>query len=68
MNINPITVRPAVAAQMLGMCRRTFDGLASDGRGPLRCSQNPVLYRVAELERWAAEQQEKLNVHHRNLS
>jgi hypothetical protein len=57
----PLALRPRDAARELGISPRTLWGLTAP-RGPIRCvhigpgQRRAVLYRVADLEAWLAQQ------------
>ena len=54
-----ICVNAKEACLLLGVGESTMKRYHSQNRGPLRVSRNPSLYRVTELERWAADKELK---------
>lgn len=48
-----ITVNKEEAYALTGIPVRTLEDMMKVGKGPLRVTDNPVRFRVSELERWA---------------
>ena len=59
----PLALRPAQAAEALGICTRTLWGLTAP-RGPIPClrighgKRKSILYPVAELQAWLSREAE----------
>lgn len=52
--ITPLSVRPSVAADLLGVSERALRRWRAEGKGPryVTLGGNKVVYRVADLEAW----------------
>ena len=59
--MNPIALKFDEAAAVLGLSERTLERQMAVGTGPMLCCKKPRLFRIKELERWAEEQQRKIN-------